>query len=306
VEIPQILHQTWKDNQVPDVFSDYVASWKTNHPDWEYRLWTDVDNRRLITEHYPWFLATYDAYPKPIQRADAVRYFILHRHGGLYVDLDFLSRKPITPLLRGRKCVLGVEPPQHCRQFGVPKLVCNALMASVPGHPFFETVIHQLPEFVDHVECKQPILSSTGPLMLTRVYENFPAKDSMEVLPSRHFYPLTLNQAAELRLMGKTDIDLTDSVAVHLYYGNWWKPSWWDLQRRIRFTVAATARACWGYTSKLRVFRGKQLSVEEVENPSLHLHHRDGLRIDASHLVPPEAPPTGQSQDQPTGNRRAA
>jgi inositol phosphorylceramide mannosyltransferase catalytic subunit len=244
VEIPKVLHQTWKDSQVPGEFSDYVASWKANHPDWEYRLWTDADNRRLIAREYPWFLETYDAYAKPIQRADAVRYFILHRFGGMYVDLDFLSRKPIAPLLRGRQCVLGVEPPQHCRQFGVPKLVCNALMASVPGHPFFETVIRRLPEFVDRVECKQPVLSSTGPLMLTRVYESFSAKDTMDVLPAAYFYPLTLHQATEFRLTGKSHVDLSQSFAVHLYYGNWWKPSWWDLQRRIGYALADLARAC--------------------------------------------------------------
>ena len=29
--------------------------------------------RQLIAEHYPWFLRTYDALPKSIMRADAVR-----------------------------------------------------------------------------------------------------------------------------------------------------------------------------------------------------------------------------------------
>jgi len=249
------------------MFSDYVASWKANHPDWEYRLWTDVDNRRFIGEHYSWFLEWYDAYPKPIQRADVVRYFILHKYGGLYVDLDFLSRKPMGPILRGRQCVFGVEPPLHCRQFGVPKLVCNALMASVPGHPFFETVIRRLPEFVDHVECKQPVISSTGPLMLTRVYENFLAKDSIDLLPSQYFYPLTLEQANDFRLFGKTPINLSGSVAVHLYYGNWWKPSWWDLQRRMGFAVSAAARACLGTMSELLAFRRSNRNDDPKLNP---------------------------------------
>jgi mannosyltransferase OCH1-like enzyme len=250
--IPKILHQIWNDRQVPRVFDEYVASWKANHPDWEYRLWTFEDNRRFVAEHYPWFLSTYDGYPKPIQRADAARYFILHKCGGVYVDLDFLSFSPITPLLSGRECVLGVEPPEHCRQFGVPKFVGNALMAAAPEHPFFKTVIRELSNFVDHVECDQPILSSTGPLMLTRVYERFADKNTMAVLPSRYFYPLTLHQATEYRLTGRTDVDLSESVAVHLYCGSWWKPSWWDLQRRIGFAVAGAARACTSLIHKLR------------------------------------------------------
>lgn len=37
---------------------------------------------------YPWFLDTFDGYPFPIQRADAIRYFVLAHYGGVYLDLD--------------------------------------------------------------------------------------------------------------------------------------------------------------------------------------------------------------------------
>ena len=40
---------------------------------WEYKLWTDKDNRRLIKNHYAWFLDTYDSYRENIQRVDAAR-----------------------------------------------------------------------------------------------------------------------------------------------------------------------------------------------------------------------------------------
>ena len=43
----------------------------------------DADSTR-----YPWFLETFDGYPYPIQRADAIRYFVLHHFGGIYIDLD--------------------------------------------------------------------------------------------------------------------------------------------------------------------------------------------------------------------------
>ena len=46
------------------------------------RLWTDEDNRRLVTDHYPWFLDTYDSLPKPVMKADASRYLYMHHIGG--------------------------------------------------------------------------------------------------------------------------------------------------------------------------------------------------------------------------------
>ena len=50
------------------------------HPSWEYKLWTDEDNRNLIKDHYPWFLKTYDEYDVNIKRVDAVRYFYLYHY----------------------------------------------------------------------------------------------------------------------------------------------------------------------------------------------------------------------------------
>jgi mannosyltransferase OCH1-like enzyme len=46
--------------------------------------------KRAATDgsRYPWFLETFDGYPYPIQRADAIRYFVLHHFGGIYIDLD--------------------------------------------------------------------------------------------------------------------------------------------------------------------------------------------------------------------------
>lgn len=46
---------------------------------------------------YPWFLETFDSYPYPIQRADAIRYFVLHHFGGIYIDLDDVRALALPP-----------------------------------------------------------------------------------------------------------------------------------------------------------------------------------------------------------------
>ncbi len=244
MKIPALLHQTWKNDDVPDQFSEYVQSWKSNHPDWHYRLWTDQDNRRLIADEYAWFLETYDNYPAAIQRADVIRYFILHKFGGMYVDLDFMCRKPLDSLFEGRDCLVGLEPPQHCRHHGIPNLLCNALMAAVPGHPFFECVIQRLPGFVGYVENKEPILSSTGPIMMSRVFEDFGAPELITVRPARYLYPLTLQQAAQFRLAGRVGVDLSEAFAIHLFYGSWWKTDSWDRNWRAYYKLKSLLQAC--------------------------------------------------------------
>ncbi|KLU02044.1 hypothetical protein RISK_005870 [Rhodopirellula islandica] len=256
MSVPKILHQTWKDERVPDDFSECVQSWRTHHPDWQFRLWTDQNNRELIAEEYAWFLETYDGYPAAIQRADAIRYFILHRFGGMYVDLDFICRKPLDPLLADQGCVVGMEPPQHCRHHRVPNLLCNALMASAPGHPFFERVIQRLPDFVDHVENNEPILSSTGPIMMSRVLNDFETPESVTVLPSRFLYPLTMHQAAQYRLAGHVGVDLSDAFAIHLFYGTWWKTDRWGRNWRgyykLKSLIQRRVSGLWARVSAVR------------------------------------------------------
>jgi mannosyltransferase OCH1-like enzyme len=55
------------------------------------QLWTDELSMEFIAREYPWFLETFQNYPYPIQRADAIRYFVLAHYGGIYIDLDDVS-----------------------------------------------------------------------------------------------------------------------------------------------------------------------------------------------------------------------
>lgn len=161
--IPSFIHQTWKDaNPPPGLFKpEWIASWKSAHPGWRYRLWTDADNRRLIQEAFPWFLDTYDAYPLDIHRADAVRYFILHRFGGVYVDLDFQSLRSISPLLASSRLVLGLMGQDKT----FPDAIPNAFMASVPQHPLWP---HMFEALRAHAHVGR-VEERTGPILLKKV-----------------------------------------------------------------------------------------------------------------------------------------
>jgi len=129
MKIPKIIHQTYKSDKLPDHWKQTPVEWQENHPDWQYEFWSDERNRKLIEEHYPWFLEQYDSYPTPIQRSDAIRYFILHHHGGIYADLDIISSRNLEQLLQNEELVLWKTPNAG---------ITNSLMASVPGHRFFE------------------------------------------------------------------------------------------------------------------------------------------------------------------------
>ena len=186
--IPKILHFTWKSEDLPRQMQAYYDAWRRLHSDWDIRLWTDDTMRAFVAEAYPDFIASYDAYPKMIQRADAFRYLVLGKLGGVYADLDVEPFQPINALLE-HDCFMGIEPLEHIfpdrHHQGVPFLLTNAFMGSVPGHRLWTEIIAGLPDLVD-----QETFYSTGPSMVTAAVLRLPREERPVLLSPRVWSPL--------------------------------------------------------------------------------------------------------------------
>lgn len=228
--IPRVIHQTWRDAHLPPAFARLARTWRDLNPGWAWRLWTDVDNREFVAREYPGLLALYDAYPFPIQRVDMVRYLILQRHGGLFVDLDFEALQPIEPFLEA-DAVFGCELDENCRAHGKARIVSNAFMACAPQHPLLDAVVAALPGAMQDainqgLERNAAILESTGPFFLTRCLDAYDGAASVAVLPAETLYPLGVSEIEQLREQGWSPslrARLNGACAVHYHAGTWWR-----------------------------------------------------------------------------------
>jgi len=228
MNIPRIIHQTWKSEEIPPAFKIFQHSWQSNHPLWLHMLWTDEMNREFIESNYPHFLSIYDGYATNIQRVDAARYFILYHYGGVYVDLDFLCLRNIEPILEGESCVLGREPDEHCKIHKKKIIVSNAFIASTPRHDFISALCGEVSNPIRAAYSRNDrILESTGPFMLTRSYERFDLKQQVKLLPHNILYPLNKSELGKLsatdQVTSKFSEKLENAYAIHYYWGSWWK-----------------------------------------------------------------------------------
>ena len=180
--VPPIIHQTYKTHQLPEAWQQMQRSWThsalVQEHGYEYMFWTDEMNRHLIASEFPWFLEYYDAYPKPIQRVDAARLFILYKFGGIYVDLDIGLRAGCEAIIDAWRSAPVVLP--HTTPVGYS----NGFMMFEPKHPLIEQMIYSLPHgdpwwlrFV--VPPYFRVIISTGPLFVTRQYLFFDHKDQV-------------------------------------------------------------------------------------------------------------------------------
>lgn len=95
-KVPRVLHQLWKNDEVPKKWEKSYDSWNMyvngscTVEKWERILWTDEKAVAFLQENYPWFMDTFNSFPRKIQKVDALKYFIIYHHGGVYADMDII------------------------------------------------------------------------------------------------------------------------------------------------------------------------------------------------------------------------
>lgn len=223
---PYIIHQTWKTTDIPKSLLPYAKSCRRANPNFTHKLWTDDDLRDLIVTTYPEYLRAYDSFDRNIERVDFARYAILHSIGGIYADLDMQCIRSFEPLVRRNAIILGNEPVEHRESLyrGRALVICNALMISPAGKPFWRSVM----EFtIKHYKRGVDPVYNTGPMMLTHMYEKHPKLfNSVVVLSPCHFYAQSDNRTKKTQrgipyISRECDIEANTPFAIHRWAHTW-------------------------------------------------------------------------------------
>jgi glycosyltransferase involved in cell wall biosynthesis len=226
--IPKIIHQVWdgRRDRLPEQFKRFGETWRETHPEWRYERWDWKRMDALVRKYYPDLASVYFGYGHDIQRWNAIRYMILDTYGGVYVDFDCECLEPMDEHLRGKSCCLGLEPQQHSQMLGCDRVISPSFIAAEKGHSFLKRIIESLPVIKTRVQDKvRSVHETTGSLMLTDLYEMWPAKEQVSLLPSSLVSPLTRTEV-QMFLRGELDEEimedkLTDAFAIHYYWHSW-------------------------------------------------------------------------------------
>jgi mannosyltransferase OCH1-like enzyme len=258
--IPKILHQTYINSSIPAQWKEGQQSCIDLHQDYEYivcaprhsclemnankeqKLWTDAKSREFIAAEYPWFLETFDNYPFPIERADAIRYFVLAFYGGIYIDLDDGCNRRLDPLLSYPAWV----------RFTVPTGISNDAMGSVPQHPFFLRTIESLQAY--NRNWLMPyitVMYSTGPLFLSVIWKEYmrdkrPAEEQVRILMPEDYKG---HQWSFFNISKGSSWHGKDAQTI------FWMGKHWLLLTVSGFAVAGVVGACLWWTWSMWVMR---------------------------------------------------
>lgn len=236
-EIPKIIHQIWGgNNPLPEHLKKMSESWKIYHPDWKYEFWDDERIQRFVEKYYPEYLDKFNNFKYNMQRWDCARYMILNIFGGVYADFDSICIKPINDLINNNYCFFSLEPDRSAHHNGKIIQLATSIFGSIPDHPFLtvflKTIFSEFKsyEFKDINTKVWDVITSTGPVKLTEVFEDYPRKEQIRLIS--HEYLLNCEHKNVVSVL---DIILTKdfinklkgysdkTFAVHFYFYDWFR-----------------------------------------------------------------------------------
>jgi mannosyltransferase OCH1-like enzyme len=185
--IPKILHSIWIGPRPPPM--DLIRGWTKAHPTWDHRLWRDDTLFRYVdlrTGYESPFAPRWSNGTKIREmgewngKADIMRFSILARYGGIYIDAD-------------EECLLPLDSPgadfrEHEAfaswesEIATPGLVATTVLGGVPGAALFRELEREIAKRA----MSYPAWKSVGPGLLTEVAARHP---KLHVYPSRAFLP---------------------------------------------------------------------------------------------------------------------
>jgi hypothetical protein len=157
VLIPRVFHQVWVGpDPFPDEFAAYQQTWLDHHPRWRLCFWTE--------DNLPDGLRRAEAYERlrsPVERCDILRFALLWRFGGVYLDTDFECLRSIEPL---------VEDTEFFTAYIETGRVNGALMGAIARHPLIDRALVEMqPREVFGYDKE-----AAGPLFFDRIVAGYP------------------------------------------------------------------------------------------------------------------------------------
>ncbi len=157
--IPKILHQIYVGGPLPERFSTHIARLRVMHSDWAYRFYDDAAAEHFIAEQYDDAMLTIYRSISPLYgaaRADFLRYLILYRLGGVYLDVKSMAEVPLDGTIapedsfilskwRNRRGEVHNGFGLHPELWSVPGGEFQQwFLACAPGHPLMRSVIERV------------------------------------------------------------------------------------------------------------------------------------------------------------------
>ena len=212
MRVQKILHQIWLDpvEPIPEKFMAYRETWLKNHPNWQHKLWT----AKNVSSLFPLICQrAFDLIPHNVFKSDLLRLELIHRFGGVYVDLDFECARNIEP---------AIEDITEFAAFQSPGLLCTSFLGGMQNSQIYRKMLASMALNVTmllqarRLTKVRDYLNVTGPQAFTRFVSRDPHFTGLD---TELFYPYHWTEAGKFKGFEA----YPKAYAAHHWAGTWTK-----------------------------------------------------------------------------------
>jgi mannosyltransferase OCH1-like enzyme len=214
-KIPKKIHLIWLGGERPKKFDFLLEKIKLINNSYEIIEWDDNNiNFKLINDKL--FYDTENLGSK----SDILRFELLYRYGGIYMDYDFFQIKSFDELL-GYDFFAGTDKNN-------PDEVWNSIIGSTPNNLICEKFLRGLSNNspIGKYEINR-VMDETGPYYLTNLINNNKWNYNIKILKDDYFYPFPGSQRQSIKNLNENDIKYIESFktentfCIHLFTTTW-------------------------------------------------------------------------------------
>jgi mannosyltransferase OCH1-like enzyme len=208
-KIPKIIHQIWLGGNLDDNLLKCIESVKNANPGYNHMLWTDSTVEEFDFKNKDLFLKC----KNKGQKSDILRYALLEKFGGIYLDTDFIGIKNFDSLLHN-SFFTGVSYDNEPTLF-------NGLIGCEPNHNLIKDLNNFDGDISDYDG--MAIIRTTGPWYLTRKLFRYVKKDNKDVIvmPVVYFYPFPNFNRDKIAGNEYKNYVTPETICVHLWDSRW-------------------------------------------------------------------------------------
>jgi mannosyltransferase OCH1-like enzyme len=161
MSIPKIIHQTFKNKNLPFVTRWHIARFLKRTPDYKYEFYDDERIEFFLKDEYD--QETFKLYKRlniGAAKADFFRYAVLYKKGGIYLDID----SGINGLL---KDFIMPDDVAIITREGNPELFAQWALIYASGHPFLQKTMEMVKHNIVSNKYPNDVHKMTGPTVYT-------------------------------------------------------------------------------------------------------------------------------------------
>jgi len=212
--IPKIIHHIWVGNNLyPKEFIYFREKWKTIYSEYNFILWDNnlvIDSKIITPDIQKYYFGDYNIALK----TDLLRFKILEKFGGIYVDVDTEPLKKMPDEILSYNFFSGYQPNNE---------IAIGIMGSEPNeklvNDYNTNVIKNIINHTFDGKVDSGIWRVTGPEYFTKLIQPYVNNINYKFFETKYFYPYSWLEMH--RRYENFKESSPESYSVHHWFKSW-------------------------------------------------------------------------------------